>query len=80
MLCFICFINIQRRELNFGDSEKIMVKVGLCLDAYELIYFKLSVLIDMTEPYILIPVWITLTFTRKSQGYVKARTSAVIVL
>ena len=56
MLCFICFINIQRRELNFGDSEKIMVKVGLCLDAYELIYFKLSVLIDMTEPYILIPV------------------------
>ena len=36
----------------------------LHLDTYELISFKLWRMIHLTKPYILIPVWITLTFTK----------------
>ena len=54
-LCF-CMINIQGRELGFSDFEENMLKIGLHLDASELISFKFAVMIDMTKLYILIPV------------------------
>ena len=37
-----------------------------CHDAYEQIYFKFSMMLNMTKLYSLIPVWMTLMF---SQGH-----------
>ena len=65
-------INIHGRELNFGDFEN-MFKIGLRLDAYKPISFKLGMMIDTTKLYILIPLWMTLT-------YKKARACAIILL
>ena len=57
-------IHIQGRELNFGDFKDNIFKIALCLDASELICFKLGMMIDMTKLPILIPVWSTLTLTQ----------------
>ena len=42
-------INIQERELNLDDFIKSMFNIGLCSGTYELISFKLGVMIDMTN-------------------------------
>ena len=42
-------INIQGRELHFGDSGEIMCKCDLCVVAYKSISFKLGTSIDMAE-------------------------------
>ena len=47
-------VNIQGTELYFGDLK--CLRRGLCLDAYGPVSFKLDLMIDMTELYILIPV------------------------
>ena len=39
---------------------------GLCLDSYELMCFKIGVMLDMTKRYSLVPVCMTLIF---SQGH-----------
>ena len=36
--------------------------IGLCLDINRLISFKLDVMLDTIAIYILIPLWMTLTF------------------
>ena len=65
MLNFVCMI--QGRELNFGDSKKnFVLRLPGIWDTYELISFKLGVMIDMTKLYILIPVLMIFTFTQES--------------
>ena len=49
------------RESYLCDSEK-KIMVGLYSNIYKPIYFKLGMLTETTKSYILISVWITLTF------------------
>ena len=58
---FCSMIYFHGNELYLHYFEKTLYKIGLCLDAYELIFFKLGMMIDMTKLYILIPVLMTLT-------------------
>ena len=51
-----CMLYIQGREVNFSDFEGNKCTIGLYLDAYELISFKLGIMMDITKLYILIPV------------------------
>ena len=55
----------RRLEFPSGKHEewKHMFKIGLCLDTYELISFKLGIMRNMTKLYIFIPPWMILTFT-----------------
>ena len=49
--CYLLFlmINIYRREPCFGDFIKNIFEIGLCLDMYEQISFKLGVKIKVTK-------------------------------
>ena len=61
-------INVQEQKLCSGDfiqGKKKMeeeISVGLCSDIYRAISYKLSMMIDTTELYCLIPVWMTWIF------------------
>ena len=57
---FVCMINIHR---------------WVHLDAYEPFTFKLGMMVDMTDLYILISVWMSLTFT---QGHRLMRTLELV--
>ena len=57
-------IYIQGNKLHFGDVMKNVFNIGLCLDAYELIFYVLGMMINMTKLYILIPFVMTVTFTQ----------------
>ena len=46
----------HRGQHGFGDFEKILYKIGLQLEAYELISFKLGMRPEMPKLYIWIPV------------------------
>ena len=67
-------INIQRGEHVLGDFVKQTFNIGLYLDAFELISFKLMYI----QPNILMLGWMTLT--SGSQGNEKAGISAIILL
>ena len=54
----------SRRELYYSDFEKNIFKIGVRSDVFESISFKLGVIIDMTNFYILIPVLIAFIFTQ----------------
>ena len=58
-------INIQGRDLCLCNSVSIKYTFAICLyrDTCEPICFKLNMLLDMTTPYSLIPVWMTLAFS-----------------
>ena len=60
MLSLFHMINIQGREPYIGDFINIAFYTGILLDAYETIYVKLGMIIDASNLYSLIPVWITL--------------------
>ena len=50
--------------------------VGLHSDIYRLISFKLSMMIEMTECYILMAVWVTLTFIH---GHIGMRNQKLVI-
>ena len=50
-----------------------MLMLGCVLDTYELIFFKRVIMIDTTNFYILIPVWMTLTFTQNQRIMIKLK-------
>ena len=52
----VCFrmITVQGIGIYFGDSLKNIVNNGLRSDAYEPIYFKFGLTVDVTNLYILI--------------------------
>ena len=56
MLIFCHMINIQGRELYFGNFQETMFNIGLRLDAYESISFQLGMTVDMIKVDLLIPV------------------------
>ena len=68
-------INMQTREVNFGDFKNISFKIGLQLGTYEPISFKFEMMIDMTSLYILM----TLTFSH-GQRYEKVKACAIALL
>ena len=56
MLNSFCPSNIQGRELKVSDFVKYAFNIGLRSDAYELISFKLDIMLDITKLSTLIPV------------------------
>ena len=63
-------INIQGKESYLCEFLP-KTHIGLYLDIYGLIFFfDLGLMIETTKFYILIPVWITLTF---NQGHICMR-------
>ena len=50
-----------------GFHQKKRLNFGLHSDIHKLIFFKLGMLIETTELYILIPVWMNLIFI---QGHI----------
>ena len=58
-----CMSDVQGRQIYFDDCIKNIFKIGFCSDSCEMISFKLGLMIDMTELYLLIPVRMTLPFT-----------------
>ena len=73
MLNSFCTSNIQGRV---SDFVKYAFNIGLRSDAYELISFKLDIMLDITKLSTLIPVWMRLTST---QGH-RAITNLELVL
>ena len=61
---FVCMINIKGKNSTEVMFIKNRIKNGLHLYTYELISFKLGMMMGMTKLYILIPVGISLTFTQ----------------
>ena len=57
MLNMLGMIDILGRELNLPDFVKYTFNIGLHLDAYEPISFKLGLLIDSVELNRSIPAW-----------------------
>ena len=55
-------MNIEEKELDFDDFEKDVWKTCWHLDTYWPTSFKHGMVMNMTEHYILIPLWMTLTF------------------
>ena len=64
VLNLLCRSNVQGRELCRHDFRKGTVNIVLCQYSCELICFKLGMMIDSTKLYNLIPVWMTLMFTK----------------
>ena len=59
-----CTSNILERELCRHDFIKYMINIVLCQGPCELIWFKLGVMLDTTNLYSVIPVWMSLMFTQ----------------
>ena len=55
MLCLICAINIEGRELYSGDYIKSTFRIGLYSDACEPVAFNIGMMLDTTDCYIWIP-------------------------
>ena len=49
---------------NINDFMKYAVNIGLCLDAYEPVSFRLGMMVESTKPSSLIPVLVILTFSQ----------------
>ena len=64
MLNLFCTNDIHGRELCWGDFMKCVFNILLCRHTCELIYFKLSLMLDTSKLYNLIPFWMTLMFTQ----------------
>ena len=62
MLILSHSFNTQGKEPYLCDFFKENVNLGLCSDIYRPIFFKLGTIIETTKFYILISVWMTLTF------------------
>ena len=58
-------INAQGREFCKHDFTKNAFIIGICSDAYDLIAFKLGVMLDTTE----LCSWIKVQMTDSSQGH-----------
>ena len=74
------FIYTQGRPHNFGDFAKILYKIGLRFEAYELVSFKLGMKPEMPKALHFDTSMNDLDLHSRSQGYEKFRTHAVIVL
>ena len=61
MLNLCCTHNIQGRKL-YCDFTEYMFNITICQDTCELICFKLALMLNTTNLYSLVPVWLTLTF------------------
>ena len=51
ILNMIHVISIQGREVYLCDFIRYTFNIGLCMDAYELICFKLVIMLDKTKVY-----------------------------
>ena len=63
-------INIQGRALYQTDFMTNTFNIGLCLDIFEPVSFKLGLVIAVPKVYTLVPVWMALPFT---QGHMVSR-------
>ena len=54
-------------QVKLSDFINCMLKIGLPLGTHEPISFKLGVMIDTSELYLLIPVFMILTLTQGHQ-------------
>ena len=81
MLNLFCTISTQGREFYICDFVKYTFVIGLPSDTYESICFKLNRLLDTTEVYSIIPVWMILTSTQghRYQGNVDLVLSTCLV-
>ena len=66
-LCLLHVISTQGKELLLSDFIKYTFNIGLHLGTYEPSSVELGIVVDMTKPYVLMPVWMSLTFAQ-SQG------------
>ena len=48
-------------------KKKKSVRVGMYSDSHELIPFKLAMMVDTTEPYVLMQIWLALTLKRATE-------------
>ena len=62
--------------IHWEKKETKKISVGLCLDINKKTFSKLGLMIDITEFYRLIPVWITLTFI---QGHRYGKAKSLII-
>ena len=62
MLIWSCKLNVQGREPYLYDFVKQNFNIGLHSDIYRPVSFKLSMMVETTKLYILIYVWLTMTF------------------
>ena len=62
ILEMFCIIDMQGRKLYLHDFVKYLFNIGLYSNAYEPVSFKLK-MIDTAKLHILIPLWMTVTFT-----------------
>ena len=75
ILILSCSFNIQGKELYWYDFVKKSLHVGLYSYIYGPISFKLGVMIMTTKFYVLIAVWMTLTFIQGQRLYKKSLVS-----
>ena len=55
---------MQRKDLLVHNFMKYAFNTGLRLVAYELIYFRLGMMLDTTKLHNMILVWMALNFSR----------------
>ena len=63
-------INLFRLMFKWGNFVQVVFRnytlnTGMRSGAYELVGFKLGIMLDLTKLYSPIPVWMTLTFTQE---------------
>ena len=80
MLNLFCTSTIQGRELCWRDFIRNTINSVLCWDTREPNCFKLGMMLDMTNPYSLIPIWMTLMFSKGHRVAGKQSLHAVILL
>ena len=78
VLNLVCRSNTQGRELCWHDFIRYMFNIVMCQDTYELICFKLGMMLDTTKLYSSDSSLNDLDVYSRSQSYRKARTCAVI--
>ena len=71
MLNLFCTNDIQGRELCWHDFMKYTFNVVICQDTCQSVFFKLGMMLNMTNVYSLIPVWMTLMFTQGHRAMLK---------
>ena len=64
MLRIFHTISIQWREHFLGDCIEYTFSTGLCRDSCEVICFRCGMIVDTTELYSMIIVWMTLAVTQ----------------
>ena len=64
MLILFCANTTQGRELCWHDFKKYMFDMVMCQDTCEPISFELGMMLNTTDLYSLIPVWMTLMVTQ----------------